>query len=102
MFLNLVDFLFRLPNHQFLVDRSLEVIGGEAQSAAGGLAETDVFHPVEQIDGFAATEMLITIGDNPAQMFARQRQIVEGHVRLENVVENDAAHGCGHEHVGIA
>ena len=59
--------------------------------AAGRFAEAELLHAVEQVDGLAPAELLVAVGDDAAQVLARERQIVEGHLRLEDVVEQHPA-----------
>ena len=61
------------------------------QAAARRFAEADLLHAVEQVDGLAPAEQLVAVGDDAAEVLAGQRQVVERHLRLEDVVEDHPA-----------
>src|SRR3712207_9498070 len=66
-----------------------QVAGRERQPAPGGLPEAGLLHPVQQVDRLLPAEQLVAVRDDPGQVLARERQVVEGHLRVEDVVEQD-------------
>src|SRR5262249_54121025 len=76
-------------------------VGREAQARAGRFAEAGFLHAVQEIDRLAAAELLVAVGDDAAEVLTRQRQVVEGHPRVEDVVEDDPADGRTHQAAGV-
>ena len=62
------DFLLGLADDARLSGGRDQVVGAERQTAAGAFAEADHVQIVEQIDGCAAAEELVAIGNHFGQV----------------------------------
>ena len=92
------DLLLGLGDDGVLGQRGLEVVGGERQARPGRLAEAQVLHPVQQRDRLAAAEDLVAVGDDALELLLAEGQVVERHLRVEDVVEDHPPHGGPDDH----
>ena len=58
------NFFVRGRNDGFFRLRSHQVIGRKRKTTTGGFAETKLVHVVQQLNRFATTERLVTVGNN--------------------------------------
>ena len=89
-------------DHVILVVGCSQVGGGKREPAVGRLLEPQGLHPVQQADRIAPAEvvMVVTVGDDIGQVLALHRQVVVGHLRIEDVVEEHPTDGRVQESTG--
>ena len=94
------DLLLGLGDDRVLRVRRLQVVGREREARAGRLAEAQVLHPVQERDGLAPAQDLVAVGDDALELLLAEREVVERHPRVEDVVEDDPADRGPDDHAG--
>ncbi len=92
---------FGLADDLVLVGGRLEVAGGERHAAFGRLVEAQFLHVVQQLNRRLSAQLLVTVGNDVGEVAAFHGEVVKRHLRLQHVVEHDAADGRGDELAGL-
>ena len=95
------DFLLGLGDDRVLGRGRLQVVGRKRQPRAGRFAEAEVFHPVQKRDRLAAAQNLVAVGDDALKLLLAERQVIEGHPGVQDVVEDDATDRRLDDHAGL-
>ena len=94
------DLFLRLGDDVVLGGRGLEIVGRERKPRAGRFPEPEVLHAVQKRDGLAPAQDLVAVGDDPLKLLLTEGRVVEGHLGVQDVVEDHPPRRGLHDHAG--